>query len=362
MIIKGYGEEQKRLECYNFYKFLNSRFDIIYLHRDFYNDDEINILNNICFIYSKHEKYKVIINKYTDNNNEAKKIKLKIYLKGSETYFAHGGLTDINKQAKYIYVDKNDNIFCVVDILNNFHFSDFIHNERKELYELAKKIIKKHYKNEKISLMQNNILNQLKELNTTKIIEIKTQFDKNAYLKNVKKLLNYHINNIKQYYKNVYSYKIKVLEEMLKEKEREIEEERANTFINALKLIQKHKDIVIENNEIVIKKKIICKFVKYGNKLYNLDTDRFFVKNIHIKISNNVDRVYVEKHYHVNVNSENNVCLKELRNRDIIYVFENIEKFFEICNLDSAFSSNPATKELKTIIKRKCNRGDVWYV
>ena len=117
----------------------------------------------------------------------------------------------------------------------------------------------------------------------------------------------------------------------------------------------------LKDNEIVIKKKIVCKFVKYKNRLYNLDTDRFFVKNIHIKISNNIDKVYVEEHYHVNVSDENNVCLNELKNKDIIYVFENIEKFLEICNLDSAFS-NEAKEELKKIVEEKHKGGEVWHV
>jgi len=146
--------------------------------------------------------------------------------------------------------------------------------------------------------------------------------------------------------KNIYNARVKAIETAYKEEiqqlREKIEEERSKAFIQGLKLYDEIKDNwKIEEGYLVYKHDIIATRVKQNDKIYSLNTDKFFISGLKIKIKEriyNEDTLY-EDAYHPNA-GEVHVCIGDLEGKDLLTVIQKIVEELKIINMNSAFSNS----------------------
>jgi len=349
---------------------LEKMFDVIVIHDSLMNIDFFD--KKICFLFGTAENYKEHLSKtfeIIDFNKIKKRTEkleeIELYSSEKDSY------TFEYKNFAYITIkDKNDEIVCMIDVLGNFHFCDFWHYDNKHTKTILN--ILKKYNNVNIDLnvyIEREFLDRLKRINTIRIKEIVVDFDKNEYIKKVKELFRNKIKEIKEFYEQQQRNKIELLKNEMNELLNRIESEKNKSFIDGLNFykILKDKGYKIDNDYIVINKRIVVETVKDRNKIYILSdinrnlVGKFFAENIRIKISD-YSKAYVEKHYHANIDSAGEICLGDLKERSLKEVIEKIEEMLKCCNLDSCFDNDAANELYDILSKRTDNGGDVWTV
>lgn len=177
----------------------------------------------------------------------------------------------------------------------------------------------------------------------------------------VQDVFNDVVNSVNKSYEMQLQAQTTVLQNRIKELEKQIIEIKEKAFLEGLKTFEalKAKGWELERGELVLKKIIKATHIKASNLLYALTPDHnFYVKNIHIAIESVVNSARAEEAFHPNVNN-GTVCLGDLQGKRLVEVLNAIENSLKVINLDSAYD-NEATKVAKEILKSLKSEGSVW--
>jgi len=252
----------------------------------------------------------------------------------------------------------------LVDTLGNLHLTDFYHNSKPFPVDFAEFVKKYRYSHE--GVIEDKFLRIIKAINPYKIKEIKVEFDKERYIKEVMDSFRAEIKNmlakeriIINDLKEAFDYEIKNLR-------RNIEAERQNGFIEGLKSAFKlKKDWKIEGEWLKYTKRIYANRVKCYGRLYRLDDDKkFYVSGLRIYIAPRIFNDYVKcsRAYHPNCRGQS-VCIGDLDGKPISEVIEKVVDLLKTCNLESAYDVE-ATHELREAVDESMleEEGVVWDV
>jgi len=177
-------------------------------------------------------------------------------------------------------------------------------------------------------------------------------------VKSINDLQKEVVNTVKRTFEMQLRARIKALQKRIEILQRQLEQERANAFLNGLQLASElsKKGWIVENGWLVYKHTIYVKAAKYQGNIYPVKSKEFFVQGLKIKIKNTInnDDVVAEKSNHPNIKfSENScVCLGELQGKTLLEVLNNIVQTLSVANLDSAYR-NEATARLKQYIRNR---------
>jgi len=174
-------------------------------------------------------------------------------------------------------------------------------------------------------------------------------------VKSINDLQKEAVNTVKRSFEMQLKARIKALQKRIEILQKQLEQERANAFLNGLQLASElsKKGWIVENGLLVYKRPIYVKAAKYQGNIYPVKSKEFFVQGLRIKIKDKIsnnDTAY-DKAFHPNA-SNGRVCLGELENKSILEVVNNIVQMFQVANLDSAYR-NEATARLKQYIKNR---------